>query len=281
MTSTKSNHNEFVPAMAEIAREAGALLMEYFHQHVKVEYKGDADLVTIADRKSEILIRERIKNDWPTHDVLGEEQGLTDTGSDYRWYVDPLDGTTNFAHGFPVFCVSIALEFRKQRIAGVVYDPTRDEMFAAEKGSGAYLNQQRIQVSKTANLAECLVATGFPSHKRHKNPNIYFYHQITLRSHGVRRAGSAALDLCYVACGRLDGFWEFNLNPWDTAAGVLLVEEAGGQVSDFHGAPFQLHSRETVASNGVIHAEMLHEFEQIFAGRGLEPLADPREYGKN
>ena len=120
MTSTKSNHNEFVPAMAEIAREAGALLMEYFHQHVKVEYKGDADLVTIADRKSEILIRERIKNDWPTHDVLGEEQGLTDTGSDYRWYVDPLDGTTNFAHGFPVFCVSIALEFRKQRIAGVV-----------------------------------------------------------------------------------------------------------------------------------------------------------------
>src|SRR6185295_9523097 len=147
---TQSHPESFVPAMAEIAREAGALLMEYFHQHVKVEYKGDADLVTIADRKSEILIREKIKNNWPSHDVLGEEQGLTDTGSDYRWYVDPLDGTTNFAHGFPVFCVSMALEYKKQRIAGVVYDPTRDEMFAAEKGSGAYLNQQRIQVSKTA-----------------------------------------------------------------------------------------------------------------------------------
>src|SRR5713101_3424593 len=280
MTSTQSNHDSFVPAMAEIAREAGALLMEYFHQHVKVEYKGDADLVTIADRKSEILIRERIKKLWPSHDVLGEEQGLVDTGSDYRWYVDPLDGTTNFAHGFPVFCVSMALEHKNQRIAGVVYDPTRDELFTAERGSGAYLNQQRIQVSKTANLAECLVATGFPSHKRHKNPNIYFYHQITLRTHGVRRAGSAALDLCYVACGRLDGSWEFNLNLWDTAAGVLIVEEAGGRVTDFHGGPFQLHSRETVASNGLIHEALLHEFQQIFAGRGLEPLPDPREYAK-
>src|SRR6266446_8267403 len=174
MTSTQSNHDSFVPAMAEIAREAGALLMEYFHQHVKVEYKGDADLVTIADRKSEILIRERIKKNWPVHDVLGEEQGLVNTGSDYRWYVDPLDGTTNFAHGFPVFSVSMALEYKNQRIAGVVYDPTRDELFAAELGNGAYLKHQRIQVSKTANLAECLVGTGFPSPKRHKNPNIYF-----------------------------------------------------------------------------------------------------------
>src|SRR6266851_6903017 len=278
MTSTESSCNDFVPAMAEIAREAGALLMEYFHQHVKVEYKGEADLVTIADRKSEILIRERIKKNWPAHDVLGEEQGLVDTGSDYRWYVDPLDGTTNFAHGFPVFCVSMALEHKNQRIAGVVYDPTRDELFAAEKGSGAYLNQKRIQVSKTENLAECLVATGFPSHKRHKNPNIYFYHQITLHTHGVRRAGSAALDLCCVACGRFDGFWEFNLNPWDTAGGVLLVEEAGGRVSDFSGGPFQLNSRETLASNGLVHAALLSEFEQIFAGRGLEPLPDPREY---
>src|SRR5437870_10680621 len=162
MTFTKSHHIDFVPAMAEIAREAGALLMQYFHQHVRVEYKGDADLVTIADRNSEILIRERIKKNWPAHDILGEEQGLVDTGSDYRWYVDPLDGTTNFAHGFPIFCVSLGLEHKSQMIAGVVYDPTRDELFAARKGSGAYLDQQRIQVSKTANLAECLVATGFP-----------------------------------------------------------------------------------------------------------------------
>ncbi len=273
MTST-SNQRDFVPAIVEIAREAGALLMEYFHQHVKVEYKGEADLVTIADRQSEILIRERIKKLWPDHDVLGEEQGLVDSGSDYRWYVDPLDGTTNFAHGFPVFCVSMALEYKHQRIAGVVYDPTRDELFAAEKGSGAYLNQRRIQVSKTANLAECLVATGFPSHKRHKNPNIYFYHQITLRTHGVRRAGSAALDLCCVASGRFEGFWEFNLNPWDTAAGVLIVEEAGGKVTDFHGAPFRIDSRETLASNGAVHPALLDEFAQIFEGRGLEPLPD-------
>jgi myo-inositol-1(or 4)-monophosphatase len=153
-------------------------------------------------------------------------------------------------------------------------------LFAAERGKGAYLNDRPIRVSRIASLAESLVGTGFPSHKRHKNPNIYFYHQITLRSQGVRRAGSAALDLCYVASGRLDGFWEFNLNPWDTAAGVLLVEEAGGRVTDFHGGPFELNSRETVASNGLIHDALLYEFEQIFAGRGLEPLADPREYLK-
>ncbi|HEX3355283.1 MAG TPA: inositol monophosphatase family protein [Terriglobales bacterium] len=279
MTST-SSHDTFVPGMAEIAREAGALLMGYFRQHVKVEYKGHADLVTVADRQSEILIRERIKARWPSHDILGEEQGLVDTGSEYRWYVDPLDGTTNFAHGFPVFCVSMALEHKHQRIAGVIYDPTRDELFAAEQGSGAYLNQQRIQVSKVANLAESLVATGFPSHKRHKNPNIYFYHQITLLTHGVRRAGSAALDLCYLASGRFDGFWEFNLNPWDTAAGVLIVEEAGGKVTDFRGGPFNIDSRETLASNGLLHGALLHEFAQIFEGRGLQPLPDLSEYRK-
>ncbi len=250
--------------------------MGYFDKQVKVEYKGEADLVTIADREAEALIRARIRDRWPEHDILGEEDGLVDTGSDYRWYVDPLDGTTNFAHGFPVFCVSIALEHKGKRVAGVVYDPTRDELFAAEQGSGAYLNQRRIQVSKATKLSEALVATGFPSHKRHKNPNIHFYHQITLRTHGVRRAGSAALDLCNVACGRFDGFWEFNLNPWDTAAGVLLVEEAGGKVSNFRGGAFHIDSRETLASNGLLHAFLLHEFEQIFAGRDLEPLPDPR-----
>lgn len=266
--------------MAEIAREAGALLMDYFQRHVRVEYKGEADLVTVADRKSEALIRERIHDRWPAHDVLGEEGGLQDAGSDYRWYVDPLDGTTNFAHGFPVFCVSMGLEFKGERIAGVIFDPTRDELFAAEQGSGAFLNQQRIHVSGTAKLAECLVATGFPSHKRHKNPNIFFYHQITLRTHGVRRAGSAALDLCCVASGRFDGFWEFNLNPWDTAAGVLMVQEAGGEVTDFRGGPFQLNSRETLASNGLVHEALLGEFEGIFSGRELEPLPDVQNYGR-
>jgi myo-inositol-1(or 4)-monophosphatase len=294
--------------MSEIAREAGAMLMHYFHQHLKIEYKGDADLVTAADRASETLIRERIRERWPEHDVLGEEQGLNDQGSEYRWYVDPLDGTTNFAHGYPVFCVSLGLEqrglerrglerqglergeqerqspgeqsFTKQarRIAAAVYDPTRDELFTAELGKGARLNGTPIQVSKTAKLKDSLLATGFPSQKRHKNPNIYFYHQITLHTHGVRRAGSAALDLCNVASGRYDGFWEFNLNPWDTAAGVLIVEEAGGKVTRFDGSPFELNSRETVASNGLLHEALLDEFREIFAGRGLEPLADPRAY---
>jgi myo-inositol-1(or 4)-monophosphatase len=266
--------------MQSVAREAGALLMDYFHQHVKIEYKGDVDLVTVADRKSEALILERIRRDFPDHDVMAEEGARIETGSDHKWYVDPLDGTTNFAHGYPVFCVSLAVEHKGQRIAGVVYDPTRDEMFAAEKGSGAQLNCRPIRVSSTARLSECLVATGFPSHKRHQNPNIYFYHQLTLRSHGVRRAGSAALDLCNVASGRFDGFWEFNLNPWDTAAGVLMVEEAGGRVTDFSGGPFQIASRETVASNGLVHDALLAEFQAIFAGRGLEELPSPVAYAK-
>jgi myo-inositol-1(or 4)-monophosphatase len=271
---------EFVPAISEIAREAGALLMGYFHRRVKIEYKGDVDLVTEADRQSEALILSRIREQWPSHDVMGEEGSRIQTGSDYMWYIDPLDGTTNFAHGFPVFCVSIALEHKGTRVAGAVFDPTRDELFAAELGRGAYLNHNRIAVSKIDNLAECLVATGFPSHKRHKNPNIFFYHQITLRTHGVRRAGSAALDLCSVAAGRVDGFWEFNLNPWDTAAGVLIAEEAGGRVSRFDGSSFQIDSRETLASNGLVHNALLAEFEAIFQGRGLEELPSPLEYAK-
>jgi len=257
--------------------------MTYFDRHIKIEYKGDADLVTAADRASEALIRERVAAQFPGHDVMGEEQGLSDSGSEYRWYVDPLDGTTNFAHGYPVFCVSIALEHRPrggegERIAAVVFDPTRNELFSAEKGKGAQLNGKAIHVSQAATLKECLVATGFPSQKRHKNPNIYFYHQITLKTHGVRRAGSAALDLCNVACGRFDGFWEFNLNPWDTAAGVLIVEEAGGKTSSFDGSPFQIDSKETLSSNGLVHELLVREFAEIFAGRGLDPLADPRVY---
>jgi myo-inositol-1(or 4)-monophosphatase len=273
-----SASSEFLPAMTEIAREAGCLLMGYFAKRVKIEYKGDVDLVTEADRASEQRILERIRARWPQHNILAEEGGGSESGSDYRWYVDPLDGTTNFAHSFPVFCVSLGLEHKGERIAGVVYDPTRNELFSAEKGGGAFLNGSAIQVSKVGNLAEALVATGFPSHKRHKNPNIHFYHQITLRTHGVRRAGSAALDLCYVACGRYDGYWEFNLNPWDTAAGTLLVEEAGGKISDFRGGPFLIASQEVCASNGLLHPALLKEFEAILAGRGLEELPSPAEY---
>jgi len=273
--------SEFVSAIEPIAREAGELLMSYFARRVPIEYKGDADLVTAADRASETLIIDRLQARFPRHDVIGEEGARRETGSEYKWYVDPLDGTTNFAHGFPVFCISMGLEHKGELIAGVVYDPTRGEMFAAEKGSGAWLNQRRLHVSKTARLPESLLATGFPSHKRHKNPNIHFYHQITLRTHGVRRAGSAALDLASVASGRFDGFWEFNLNPWDLSAGVLLVEEAGGEVSGFQGQAFRLADRDVVASNGLIHADLLREFKEIFEGGGLEPLPDPREYAKS
>jgi myo-inositol-1(or 4)-monophosphatase len=262
--------------MRELAREAGSVLLSCFGK-VEVEYKGDVDLVTEADRASEKLIVGRIRQQWPEHDLVGEEGSRNETGSDFCWYVDPLDGTTNFAHGYPVFCVSIALEHKGERIAGVIYDPCRDEMFAAEKGAGSRLNGAAIHVSRTARLAESLVATGFPSHKRHKNPNIHFYHQITLRSHGVRRSGSAALDLCCVACGRYDAFWEFNLNPWDTAAGVLVLQEAGGKVTDFADGPFQLNSREVLATNGLLHAELLGEFKQIFEGR-VEGIPSAEDY---
>ncbi|PYX26928.1 MAG: inositol monophosphatase [Acidobacteria bacterium] len=271
---------DLVPSMESIAREAGSLLMDYFRQRVKIEYKGDADLVTVADRKSEALILERVRKQFPSHDVMGEEGARIESGSDYKWYVDPLDGTTNFAHGFPVFCVSLGVQYRGRGAAGVIYDPTRDEMFAAAEGKGAFLNGKPIRVSATARLNDCLVGTGFPSHKRHKNPNIHFYHQITLKTHGVRRAGSAALDLCNVACGRFDGFWEFNLNPWDTAAGVLIVEEAGGRLTNFAGGPFELDRRETLASNGLVHDALVREFQEIFAGRGLEELPSPVPYAK-
>jgi myo-inositol-1(or 4)-monophosphatase len=276
------NHSQnLIEPMQSIAREAGALLMRYFDQQVKIEYKGEADLVTIADRESEALILGRIRAQFPTHDVMGEEGTRIESGSDYKWYVDPLDGTTNFAHGFPVFCVSLGVHFRGRPAAAVIYDPTRDEMFTAELGQGAKLNGKPIHVSATSRLADCLIGTGFPSQKRHKNPNIHFYHQLTLRTHGVRRAGSAALDLCNVASGRFDGFWEFNLNPWDTAAGVLIAEEAGARITNFSGGPFQLDSRETLASNGLVHDALLHEFQEIFAGRGLEELPSPVEYAKH
>jgi myo-inositol-1(or 4)-monophosphatase len=265
-----------------IAREAGALLMSYLARHVAFEYKGDVDLVTEADRASEKLIVERLRARWPEHGIVGEEGTRTGPGADYRWYVDPLDGTTNFAHGFPVFCVSIALVHKgEELVSGVLYDPTRNEMFSAESGRGATLNGKPIHVSKTARLSESLLGTGFPSQKRHQNPNIHFYHQITLRSHGVRRAGSAALDLANVACGRYDGFWEFNLNPWDTAAGALLVREAGGTVTRFDGSPYRLDSREVLASNGLIHEKLMKNFREIFAGRGLEELPSPTDYAKS
>jgi myo-inositol-1(or 4)-monophosphatase len=278
---------EFAKAAEQIAREAGALLREYYERGVKTEYKGDVDLVTEADRASEALIKRRLAEAFPEHGIYGEEGTRERMGGEYRWYVDPLDGTTNFAHGFPVFCVVLGLERREpgladnedgEMVAGVIYDPLRDELFSAERGEGAWLNGRRIQVSKAMKLQESLTATGFPSQKRHRSPNVHFYQEFTLRSHGVRRAGSAALDLAYVACGRLDGYWEFNLNPWDTSAGYLLVEEAGGTVTHFDGGKFTLDSREVLATNGHIAEEMKELFAAMFAGEDLEPIPTPAEF---
>jgi myo-inositol-1(or 4)-monophosphatase len=278
---------EFAHVAEGIARQAGALLRGFYSKGVEMEYKGDVDLVTEADRSSEALIREKLTAAFPTHGIYGEEGTRDQIESEYRWYVDPLDGTTNFAHGFPAFCVVLGLERRApglapeadgEMVAGVIYDPLRDEMFSSERGRGVWLNGRQVHVSKTTTLQESLTATGFPSHKRHASPNIHFYQQITLRSHGVRRAGSAALDLAYVACGRLDGFWEFNLNPWDTSAGYLMVEEAGGKVTHFDGSRFTLDSRETLATNGLIAVEMQDLFTEMFAGQGLDPIPTPAEF---
>jgi myo-inositol-1(or 4)-monophosphatase len=278
---------EFLPTAESIAREAGALLREFYHRGVRTEYKGDVDLVTEADRASEALIGTRLRAAFPDHGIYGEEGTRQALDSEFRWYVDPLDGTTNFAHGFPVFCVVLGCERRHpglapdedgEMVAGVIYDPLRDEMFSAARGQGATLNGQPIHVSRTKSMQESLIATGFPSQKRHRSPNVHFYQEFTLRSHGVRRAGSAALDLAYVACGRLDGYWEFQLNPWDTSAGYLLMEEAGGRITHFDDSKFTLDSREILATNGLIHNEMEHLFADMFAGRNLEPIPTPAQF---
>jgi len=278
---------ELVGIAESIAREAGALLRDFYRRGVATEYKGDVDLVTEADRASEALIVARLKSALPAHGVYGEEGARSGLDNEFRWYIDPLDGTTNFAHGFPAFCVVLGCERRAaglaaeedgEMVAGVIYDPLRDEMFSAERGGGAFLNGVPIHVSKAKLLQESLIATGFPSHKRHRSPNVHFYQEFTLRSHGVRRAGSAALDLAYVACGRLDAFWEFKLNPWDTSAGYLLVEEAGGTITHFDGGKFTLDSREVFATNGLIHDEMKQLFEDMFAGRHLERIPTPAEF---
>ncbi len=287
VTSAGRGEFEWAPRAAEIARLAGAKLRDFFAQGVATEYKGDVDLVTVADRTVEAFLQEALLTAFPSHGIYGEEGARDRLDAEYRWYVDPLDGTTNFAHGFPHFCISMGLEHRPAGlapekdgpvVAGVIFDPLREEMFTAERGKGAELNGTSIHVSSAKQLGESLVATGFPSRKRHENPNIHFYHEITMRTHGVRRAGSAALDLAYVACGRMEAFWEFNLNPWDTAAGILLVEEAGGMVTDFSGNYRKLDSREILASNQHVQGELLKLFDDLFAGRNLERLPSPAEY---
>ena len=247
----------YLETAVEIAREAGALLANYFERRIPFETKGEFDLVTEADRASEKLVVERLRSHFPAHNIVAEEGGRHDSPSEYRWFVDPLDGTTNFAHSFPVFNVTLGLERAGELVAGVVYDPLRQEMFTAERGAGAYLNNRRVHVSATKFITDSLASTGFPSRKRHHNINIHFYYQLAMASHGVRRTGSAAIDLAYVACGRLDFFWEFGLKPWDMAAGSLLVLEAGGLVGDMQGEGGYLDSGNIAAGNPKIFVQLL------------------------
>jgi myo-inositol-1(or 4)-monophosphatase len=249
--------DEYRQFTERIAREAGGLLRARLHDRHAVQYKGEINLVTEADRLSEKLITERIGRTFPGHGILAEESPEIKNGSGFRWIIDPLDGTTNYAHGFPVFSVSIALEVEGIIHLGVVYNPMTEELFTAEKGKGAFLNGRRLAVSGTADLAQGLLATGFPYDLREdRNNNINYHRVMTMTAQAIRRIGSAALDLAYVAAGCFDGFWEMKLQPWDTAAGWLLVTEAGGIVTDFEGGAYHLHSPHLLASNGLIHEQM-------------------------
>jgi len=242
----------------ETATAAGRLLKSKFGGPLAVDYKGEIDIVTEADRMSETLVLESIRQRYPDHGILSEESPASGMGASYRWLVDPLDGTTNYAHGFPVFCVSIALEKEGEVILGVVHNPMLQETFTALKGGGAFLNGRRVKVSAVRTLSGSLLATGFPYDIRNdKNNNLDLFSRMALSAQAIRRAGAAALDLCYVAAGRFDGFWELKLKPWDTAAGWLLVTEAGGRVTDLTGAPYAFSSPNVLASNGLLHDDMI------------------------
>jgi myo-inositol-1(or 4)-monophosphatase len=249
-----NDYRQFIEA---VAVQAGTLLRERLDEIHTIQYKGEINLVTEADRLSEAIIVERIRRAFPGHDILAEESPETAKGSRFRWIIDPLDGTTNYAHGYPIFCVSIALEVEGMIRLGAVYNPMLAELFIAEKGEGAFLNGGQLAVSRTAKLSRGLLATGFPYDLReNRNNNITYYRAMAMNAQAIRRAGSAALDLAYVAAGRFDGFWELRLMPWDTAAGWLLVTEAGGMVTDLRGDPYQLHSPHILVSNGLIHGEI-------------------------
>lgn len=248
----------FLGAARETAQQAGALLKEHSASIPKIRYKGAVDLVTDIDNRAQELILDRLGALFPDHDFLAEENQSRKRGSEYLWIIDPIDGTTNFAHNYPVFCVSIALVYRENTILGVVFDPMREELFSAEQGCGSFLNGRKIEVSATRELDKSLLATGFPYDLR-ESPvnNIGHFVNFVTRAQGIRRGGSAALDLCYVASGRFDGFWELKLQPWDVAAGGLIVVEAGGRISNFSGGEFSLFEKETLATNGDIHEQMI------------------------
>ena len=246
-----------------LARDAGNLLKEKFNSKHEVHYKGEINLVTEADKMSEDLIIAAINNSFPDHGILSEESPAQNSSAKLRWIIDPLDGTTNYAHGYPVFCVSIALENEGVIVLGVIYDPLREDMFVAVRGSGAYLNGKKLKVSPTATLSRSLLATGFPYDIRmSKDNNLNYFNLMAVEAQAIRRAGAAALDIAYLAAGRFDGFWELKLKPWDTAAGCLMVEEAGGVISDIAGQKWHLQSPNLLASNALIQDQMMDVFRQ-------------------
>ncbi len=260
-------------AVNAVAGEAGSLLLGKLGRLRSVEYKGEVDLITEADRESEAFLVRRLGALLPEASILAEEGTGTERDSELRWIVDPLDGTTNFAHTYPVFSVSIGLERAGERVLGVVHDPTRGETFTAVKGGGAALNGEPIHVSATATLDRALLATGFPYDMRTtRRDNLTQFAAFAKLAQGIRRGGSAALDLCQVACGRLDGYWEEKLQPWDVAAGALVVEEAGGRVTGYFGETFDPRARHLVGSNGRIHAEMVDLLTGLETMAGLPPV---------
>jgi myo-inositol-1(or 4)-monophosphatase len=256
MQSSDANYQR-ATAMAA-ARVAGQFLLERFGTALEIRHKGEVDLVTEADEGSERLIVEALRSRFPRDRILAEEGGGAERGDEaLLWIVDPLDGTTNFAHGYPVFAVSIALEVDGEVVLGVVFAPALNELFVAEQGQGAFLNERPIHVSTTAELGQSLVCTGFPYDRSAAAAALPSFNRMVLKAQGVRRDGAAAVDLCYVAMGRFDGFWERELQPWDVAAGALVLTEAGGKLTDYRGEPFDIRAHEVAASNGVIHAEFL------------------------
>jgi len=265
-----------IGAAIAAARAAGELQRRHWGKSFAVRHKGAVDLVTEVDLACEEVIREVLARCAPGTAVLGEETGSRGTigGDGGRWVVDPLDGTTNFAHGYPAFCVSIAWETAGETRLGVVYDPTRDELFTAERGRGARLGERRLRVSRTAALADAILATGFPYDRATHPRNYAEFCHLTQCTQGVRRSGSAALDLAYVACGRLDGYWEPGLQPWDLAAGCLLITEAGGTVTGYRGQPFSAYDSDVASSNGALHAPLLDALAEAAQARSFPAASD-------
>jgi myo-inositol-1(or 4)-monophosphatase len=252
----------------DAARAAGRLLRDELSGARRIAYKGSpTNLVTEMDQRAEALILERLRGAFPDDAILAEEQGAAGGRSGRRWIVDPLDGTTNYAHGLPIFGVSIALEVAPRLVLGVVYDPSRDEMFVGERGAGATLNDAPIKVSATPSLDASLLVTGFPYNIREtRDTNLPEYAAFSLRARAVRRLGSAVIDLAYVACGRFDAYWELRLGAWDVAAGSVLVQEAGGRVTGIDGGALDVDAPTLLASNGLIHEEMRRALKEIRGG---------------